>query len=376
MPLNVRWRLDFQLIFTISEITYIIPFLLMNIRAFVRALLFLAHSQLGARKPVSVEARELLLSDGQQLPYRKYKWKNNSPIIGRILALNGLAIAGNLDDRMVHVCKSLALCGFEVFSPAYYELNHLTISRKSIEDIALTIPAVAKLDRKSTYSPISLFAPSFAGGMILIAASRYDNPSYVNAICTIGAYANTRESIRYALEREDNDDYGRLVLMYNFIDQATPQFSGLKKALKVAILDNGLKRKHPELPTLMAEYRADESSHIAGLIGNKAYRLTHWNKVVEIDAKGAYFMKHFDVLPQISQLKAPTILIHGATDDVIPPTESQKLFNAMTAKGIPVKLVITPFISHGDTGFKWNLIGELWKMIDAFTFFFRNAMTR
>ncbi len=344
-------------------------------RASFTAISFLLNSQFGVKKKINTDLIQLLLAPDYMIDCRKYYAQKRTLSMGKILAINGLAIDGYLDERMVRVCKSLAACGFEVYSPAYYELNHLTISRKSIEDISLTIPALVKQSQDSGVQKVALFAPSFAGGMALIAASKPEISHMVSAICTVGAYANTRQSITYALEGEDNDDYGRLVLMWNFINQATSQFPNIREALKEAILDNGLPRIPPKLPEFLSSYTEEERQHIIHLIRQKDYRMKFWEKVVEMDRQGEHLMEHFDVLPKISNMKAPVSLVHGKTDTVIPAYESEKLFNFLTQNGVEARLVITPFISHGDTGFQWNLLKEVWKMAKVFTFYFRHAIT-
>jgi dipeptidyl aminopeptidase/acylaminoacyl peptidase len=45
---------------------------------------------------------------------------------------------------------------------------------------------------------------------------------------------------------------------------------------------------------------------------------------------------------------APVFLLHGTDDNVIPAVESRLLAEALRARGTPVRLLLTPLITHAE----------------------------
>jgi dipeptidyl aminopeptidase/acylaminoacyl peptidase len=45
--------------------------------------------------------------------------------------------------------------------------------------------------------------------------------------------------------------------------------------------------------------------------------------------------------------KTPALIVHGAADTRVPPTQSQELFRALRHAGVDTKLVIYPREPHG-----------------------------
>ena len=63
-------------------------------------------------------------------------------------------------------------------------------------------------------------------------------------------------------------------------------------------------------------------------------------------------------LPAISRQAAPTYILHGRTDEVVPFHDSEHLLQALQAHGVDVQLV--PFDGgHGYAGMPANTAGEL-----------------
>jgi dipeptidyl aminopeptidase/acylaminoacyl peptidase len=52
-------------------------------------------------------------------------------------------------------------------------------------------------------------------------------------------------------------------------------------------------------------------------------------------------------LKHIDRAKTPTLIIHGAADPRVPPTQSVELYTALKWKGVPVELVMYPREGHG-----------------------------
>ena len=73
------------------------------------------------------------------------------------------------------------------------------------------------------------------------------------------------------------------------------------------------------------------------------------------------------VIDRVGELRIPVTLIHGATDNVIQPAQSGKLFERLQEAGVTSELSITPMLSHSDTQFGiWTTIRHAPALIRAF----------
>ena len=86
----------------------------------------------------------------------------------------------------------------------------------------------------------------------MIASSLPETSDLVKAICSVGTYGSVNTVIHDLMSRQDRDEYGRLIILKNFIRHA-PGFGGMTTgAIHEAILDNGLMRARPRFRKKLA----------------------------------------------------------------------------------------------------------------------------
>lgn len=293
-------------------------------------------------------------------------------IRGTVLAISGLALAGNRDERLSNVCKSLASCGFRAIAPGYYDLNHLTISYKTLEDIVASIKFFTE-NKEFSSGKVSIFAPSFAAGMSMIAASNPEVRERVKAFCSVGGYEDAGKAIVYAMTQEESDEYGLWMMLYNFLYHYTGDNPRLKEALSILLHDNGLARNPPHYPEFKPNLRPDEAKLLDRLYSELPMREKVMRVILENDKKNDDLMHRISFGPYSSDYITPTVFIHGDKDNVIPPTESQILYDMLLKNNIPAHILITPLLTHGDTSMNWNMLTDAYQMSRAFGFFFHYA---
>jgi dipeptidyl aminopeptidase/acylaminoacyl peptidase len=70
----------------------------------------------------------------------------------------------------------------------------------------------------------------------------------------------------------------------------------------------------------------------------------HWNRPMA---------ENFDVywerspLSGIANAQTPTLILHGAGDERVPPGQAHEMYQALKTKGVPVQLVLYPRSGHG-----------------------------
>lgn len=291
---------------------------------------------------------------------------------GTILLINGFSAWGHQDPRMINLGKQFAKIGFTVVAPVIEDLDALRITSTVILDITLIIEGISNQKDICHDGKIAVFAPSYTAGMSLIACSKSSVREKVKALCCVGTYANIESSLEYVLRKQKIDNYGRLILLKNFLPHVI-QDEFVMQAIDTAILDNGLKRKIAELPKVLQTMPEQSRALFEQLDNNPKFRLEIMQKAMKNYSASTELMFELNVMDHAAMLNTSVCLIHGRTDNVIPPSESKQLFQLLKSKGIESHLEITPLIDHGDAMFSKSIFSDAYKLINAFSFFIEKA---
>jgi acetyl esterase/lipase len=89
---------------------------------------------------------------------------------------------------------------------------------------------------------------------------------------------------------------------------------------------------------------------VRALIGlSGPYQLTPNDATLNAIFAAPYTARDWQVLPYVSAAAPPSLLIHGAADEVVSPRNSERLTAALRASGVPVVLKIYPDRGHAAT---------------------------
>ena len=330
---------------------------------------FLAHCAAGLPLPGQ---RIGIMVEGENVAALVFYPPKRSGLRGTVLVIHGMSPMGNDDPRLTAVCSAFARCGYIAVSPLFPDIAAFTISGQSVSRIAQTLCAVASDTSLCPSGALSLFAPSFSAALAIIASSGEDTAGLVRAICSVGAFSSVRRVIHDLLTREDFDEYGRLIILQNFICHAPGFDMRASEVLREAALDNGLGREAPRHPALLAGLEAPLRLRITRLLRDPQYRLSRWRAIESRSGEVRNLMERLSVVDRIGGLKAGVALIHGSRDNVIPPGESIALQHRLCELGVASKLCVTPLISHGDARGGFSPF-RAWDLLTAFAFFFRHS---
>jgi pimeloyl-ACP methyl ester carboxylesterase len=311
--------------------------------------------------------------EDRKWPLRVYE--SIKPVQGLIVAVNGFSVYGDEDPRIHNICRAMATAGFRVVQPTFKDLNALFISTDSIYDMAACLRALAEDENLSPDGKVGLFAPSFTAGLGLLACADPLVNERISSICAIGTFANIDSCIEFVMTGEDIDDYGRLVLMRNFVELSTGPNPELVEALDIAIKDNGFKRQKPELPAFIERMAKENRALFEKLQNSAEFRQILYQEILRTKRCQEIY-NHMNVIKVLDEIHAPVTLIHGASDDVIHPEESVMLHKALREKSKSSHLLLTPLLTHGDIKVGVGVVGQAIQLIQAFQFFFRNAKAK
>jgi len=58
-------------------------------------------------------------------------------------------------------------------------------------------------------------------------------------------------------------------------------------------------------------------------------------------------LRELSPIHQVDQVKAPTLVLHGANDTNVPVVEAEQVVDSLKARGVPVEYVLFPDEGHG-----------------------------
>lgn len=311
---------------------------------------------------------------GQAINVDHYEADNG--YTGTLVVIHGMSPKGKRDPRVVQLCYALSKVGFRVISPEIESISQLSICPSQIQSIADVMQVIASDQSIAPSGKIGVLAPSFSGAMCLSAASLPELKPHISAVCAIGTFTEVESVISYLLNDASADPYGRFIVLKKIVPLVceAENHALLLGALDAAIRDNlnelAFNDPDNEYHRYFDEASYEGQQHIHRLFNDLTYRdqLLSEGKV-----KLAEEIKALDIVQHIHGLTANVFLLHGASDIVIPCNQSEKLYRELKGLNKQSNLVVTPFISHGDTRFHFHQIRDVAKIIQGFAGYFKSV---
>lgn len=281
-----------------------------------------------------------------------------------ILFLHGMSVMGIDDPRQVAAAQALVAAGFSVICPELAEIRDLQIRAESVATFTALARAVQQNADLCPQGRLALFAPSFSGAIVLRAAAHPTLRAHVSAICCIGPMAGIRGSMENIFLAPGVDPYARFVVLANYL-RFSKKYQALAKVFRALALDNWHKSTE-RAERALAQLTAAQKKATAKICDDENTRRQIFNDLMPYMEKE---LEAYAVLDIAKDIQAPTFLLHGLDDDVIPPQESIDLAQRVAK----TKLVVSPFIGHADTKVSVRLVLDVWRLVSGFSYFFRHA---
>lgn len=265
-----------------------------------------------------------------------------------VVVVHGVHHLGMDEPRLRRFARALASHGYLVLTPQVDELADYDINRHSADVIA---DSVRDLARRSGSPKVGLLGLSFAGGMALIAASDPGLQRELTGVVAIGAHDDLSRVLEFFQTNEARapdgsvlhmkaHEYGSLVVAYShiaafFSPQDVPQ---ARRTLRTLLWEN-VPLAHAEAAKLSPQGQA----RMAQLFAHDTQSLVPDTRRVlaqvkpELDAASPHYY--------VARVHVPVMLLHGASDNVVPPTETLWLEHDLPPGTLKAAL-ISPAIGH------------------------------
>ena len=311
--------------------------------------------------------------DIQGLMIQVDHYEPSSQYTGTVVVIHGMSPKGKQDPRVSALCFALSKVGYRVIAPDIDSIKQLIICPSQIDAIANIFYYIANNTSLTPSGKIGVLAPSFSGALCLAAASSPDIKDRVKAVCAIGAFTEVESVMSYLLKNGAADPYGRFIVLKKIVPLVCSEHGLFQGALDAAIQDNlneiGFDEFTNAYNCYLSSLTESERQKIRRLFHDAVYReeLFASSKLVLSEE-----LKALDIVHRIDGLSAKVFLLHGFADSVIPCQQSERLYQELKGLNKKAELVITPFLSHGDTQIRLSQLPDMARIVQGFASYFRS----
>lgn len=287
--------------------------------------------------------------------------------IGNLMPSRGLVLAHGVhwlgidEPRLIALARAFARSGVTVLTPELGPLADYRIDDEgNLDALRVSVRWLAR-DPGVRSGGVGLLGVSFAGGLSLRVASEPALAADLAYVASIGGHHDMARVAKYFVtDRIDTvhgemawkaHDYGLAVLVYNEPERFVSKDDAphLRAAVRAYLRET---------------YPAAESAALAmSPEGREVFdRIAHRDRMAltatvlrELPSM-TETMRAASPVGRMNQIHVPVFLLHGAHDDVVPPSESE--FSAAEVTG-EVHLLITSKIGHAELGKDDNHFDEI-----------------
>jgi pimeloyl-ACP methyl ester carboxylesterase len=294
-----------------------------------------------------------------------------------VVLLHGVHRLGYNDPRLTNAARSIAAMGIVVYTPQIPDLTEYRVTPDSVAIITDAVHTLSNfLDRQSPH-PVGIMALSFTGGLSLIAAADPRNAPLIKFVWTVGAHDDMARVARFyatneaprpngSILRMKAHEYGALVLMYAHLEDffSAQDVFAAHEAIRL-LLREEWNASHDAAAKL-----SPEGQHLMQMLYDKDRSVLREPLLASIARHEAEYAA---VSPAsiLKNIQVPVLLLHGAGDDVIPPSETEWLA-ADIPKPYLYDSLISPAVSHVGVGEKPSFADKV-RLLNAMEHFLVEA---
>jgi len=300
---------------------------------YLRAAQFLRHLEqptapsAAPAAPV-VNARELSIP-GESGPIRaRLYFRADQPRGEGIVVAHGVHYRGIDEARLVPFARGLAESGLTVLTPELSDLADYRITQSGVGVIRDAVHYLAN-DREHVLSErVGLLGFSFAGGLSLVAATDPETSEHLSYVTSVGGHHDLRHVMRFLIHNEietahgvvplQAHEYGLVVLVYGNLEQFVPEpdLVPMRAAFKAWLHEDRVAARELAKARTTPEANALWELLEAGKLQALSPRLD-----ALLEAQHAE-LSALSAAGRLAEAKVPVYLLHGAHDNVIPPSET------------------------------------------------------
>ncbi len=277
-----------------------------------------------------------------------------------MVIVHGVHHLGIDEPRLVAFARAMSASGIRVLTPELADLADYQIDSRSIDLIGYSAGHLSA----SVGQKVGVLGISFGGGLSLIAASRPRYSHFIRFVVSVGAHDDLERVSQFLITntilRPDGvtlhmqaHEYGPLILIYSHLEDFFPPAD--------------VSTAHQALRLLLWE-KVDESKIVAAQLSPPSRQKMDLLYKHDVDALAGEMQQSIarhraEMAPasphgQLGSLHLPVLLLHGAADNVIPPSEMLWLGQDIPS-GLIKDALISPALSHVSMESKPSFVDNL-----------------
>ena len=323
----------------------------------------------------AVISEDVLVPAGRaRLRGRLYRPAGRTPSLAVVLA-SGVNPRGLDEPRLERFARTIAASGIAVLTPELPDLLDFKITPRITDQIEQTVMWASRDPRLAPDGRIGLVGISFSGGLSVVAAGRPGLRDRVRFVVSLGGHGDLPRTLEYLCtglqpdgRRRPAHDYGVAVILHNVVEAVVPpeQVDALRTGIRGFLVASTVYvTDQREGLRLFEEARAQEAR-----LPEPARTWLHWVNTRDVGALGPRLVARLPTFAADSALSperspaptAPVYLLHGVEDNVIPAIESTIAARSLEARGVRVRTLITPLVSHAEAR-QGPSGGDVWQLV-------------
>lgn len=298
--------------------------------------------------------------DGQTIPARVYAPLGVGPAPG-IVVVHGMHELGINEPRLVNFARALAASGFVVMTPEVQAIAEYRVEAQSAELIGTAAQALA---HELEAPKVGVLAISFSGGLALLAATDPQYNTSIAWVASIGGYYDLAHVLEFfatgdavrpdgTVEHLTPHEYGPLIVVMDRPGDFFPpeDVDKAREAIKLVLSGRGSRSE------AITAQMTPAGQEVMQRIYHKQLDSFRQAILAEV-GKDREQLAAASPAGRLAFVHAPIFLLHGADDNVIPPTELLWLKEHVPQQYRAAALV-SPAITHVEVGHKSSLREQL-----------------
>jgi pimeloyl-ACP methyl ester carboxylesterase len=280
---------------------------------------------------------ELLLPEIRQTPegFEYQVFYPRGKAIRTVMLIYGMTIAGEEDARLLKFARSCANAGLRVIIPRLPGLKEFLVAENDME----RLKSIANILSKDSVEKIGLIGFSTGGSYALLLAAEPSLSERTGPLVLFSPIYDVRDvAVRLHTPTDTpprtNKEWDQFLWAQYVIAFRNRKLLGLseavQEALQILLEDYG----EIELEVKHVFYE----DHIAAL--NLFGRIDLFSEGETLDLLSAR--------GQLASVKSPVFILHDASDQVVPPDHSRRMYAELARRGSGFRqeVLITPWLSH------------------------------
>ena len=242
---------------------------------------------------------------------------------------HGIHCQGIDEPRLVAFARHLAGVGFVVLTPELKDLKDYRITDEARRVMTLSVKWLGTVGPKTESDRPGVIGFSFSGATALLVAMDPNLRDGIEYVASVGGYHDLNRTLHYLLTGRERTptgvrlrpahDYGLVVLAYQFLDRLVPRD---ERQSARGVLRAWLRENRSGAMALASERRSVATERLYQCLFSEELERYSGPMARWLDRDRAA-LKALSPRDKLSHITARVYLLHGADDNVIPPSETE-----------------------------------------------------